>query len=139
MPIRRYSRRSRCAAVLPLCILLLPVAAIAAGPVDQEGAVLYAQNCSACHQTGGNGIVGAFPALARNTFVVGDPLAVARTVMDGRGGMPSFRSSLTDEQMGLIINYIRGSWGNRAVPIMPATFAKARGGTLPREVRSQVH
>ena len=81
------------------------------------GADLFEANCSACHQPMGEGIEGAFPKLAGNSFVVGDPKAVAATLLNGRGGMPSFRDDLSDAQLSAVSSFIRASWGNHATAI----------------------
>jgi cytochrome c6 len=94
-----------------------------------NGAELFATNCAACHQPEGEGIEGAFPKLAGNTFVGGDPKAVITTLLNGRGGMPSFRDDLKDDQLAAVASYIRSSWGNSAPPITPADFAALRNGT----------
>lgn len=107
-------------------ILALAVAAPALAAPD--GAVLFQQNCSACHQAAGQGIPGAFPALAKNKFVNGDPKAVAATLINGRGGMPSFKDSLKDDQLSAILTFVRHSWGNNSAPIPAATFTAARNG-----------
>ena len=92
------------------------------------GAELFAANCAACHQPNGEGIAGAFPALAGNTFVVGDPRAVALTLLNGRGGMPSFRDDLDDAQLSAVSSFVRASWGNKAPPITAQEFAALRNG-----------
>jgi mono/diheme cytochrome c family protein len=96
-------------------------------PVEASGATLFAQNCSACHQLTGKGIAGAFPALAGDVFVQGPPDKVATLLLNGRGGMPSFRADLDDQQIGAILTYVRSAWGNHAAPIEPATVSKVRG------------
>lgn len=103
-----------------------PGPATATGPAD--GAALFAANCAACHQPEGQGIPGAFPALAGDKFVVGDPKPVVLTLLNGRGGMPTFRDDLKDDQLAAIISYVRASWGNAAAPIDAASFASLRAG-----------
>ena len=93
-----------------------------------DGAELFAANCAACHQPMGEGIEGAFPKLAGNPFVVGDPKAVAATLLNGRGGMPAFRDDLTDDQLAAVATYVRANWGNHAAPITTAEFAALRSG-----------
>ena len=93
-----------------------------------DGAALFAANCSACHQEKGEGIPGAFPALAGDAFVVGDPMPPVMTLLNGRGGMPSFRDDLKDDQLAAVLSYVRASWGNHAPPVDATTFAAARAG-----------
>ena len=97
------------------------------------GESLFGQNCSACHQLNGKGIPGAFPALAGNAFVQGPPEAVASTVLNGRGGMPTFGPDLSNETIASILTYVRGAWGNQASPITPALVAAVRGGKTPEK------
>jgi cytochrome c6 len=93
-----------------------------------DGAPLFEANCAACHQSKGEGIAGAFPALAGNAFVTGDPKPVVQTLLNGRGGMPAFRDDLKDDQLAAIVSFVRASWGNKAPPIAPADFAAGRAG-----------
>ncbi|WP_174273168.1 c-type cytochrome [Sphingomonas bacterium] len=113
--------------LLATLLITLPAgAAIAAAP---NGAAVFAANCAACHQAQGQGIPGAFPTLARNKFVVGDPKLVAATLLNGRGGMPSFKDGLKDDQLSAVASFVRSSWGNKAPAIPPATFAAVRNGS----------
>jgi cytochrome c6 len=80
------------------------------------------------HQAQGQGVRGAFPALAGDPFVQGDPKAVAHVLLNGRGGMPNFREDLTNAQIAAVLSYIRTSWGNHASPLTPAIVAAAAGG-----------
>ncbi len=93
-----------------------------------DGGALFAANCAACHQAKGEGIPGAFPALAGDAFVVGDEKPVVLTLLNGRGGMPAFRDDLKDDQLAAIISFVRASWGNHAAAVAPATFAALRAG-----------
>jgi mono/diheme cytochrome c family protein len=91
-----------------------------------DGAVIYSANCSSCHQPDGRGIPGAFPPLAGNPVVTGNPTAVIAIVkngLDGRvevngkfysGIMPRWKGVLSDEQIAAAISYIRSSWHNQA-------------------------
>jgi mono/diheme cytochrome c family protein len=103
-------------------------AALAQTPTGQE---LVAQNCSACHQLTGKGIPGAFPSLAGDPFVVGEPERVASTVVHGRGGMPTFGPELTDVQIATILTYVRSAWGNQASAITPDMVAMVRTTAAP--------
>jgi mono/diheme cytochrome c family protein len=102
-------------------------AAAARNPASaSDGAVVYTENCSSCHQADGEGIAGAFPPLAGNPTVSGNPVAVIAIVKDGLEGrlvvngrpysgiMPRWRGVLTDEQIAAVISYVRSSWKNKA-------------------------
>ncbi|MBV9719997.1 MAG: cytochrome c [Candidatus Eremiobacteraeota bacterium] len=91
-----------------------------------DGAVVYAANCSSCHQANGEGVPGAFPPLAGNSTVTGNPAAVITIVSDGLEGrlvvdgqaysgiMPRWKGLLSDEQLASVISYIRSAWRNNA-------------------------
>lgn len=113
------------AALVPLVLAAAP--ALAQG-VGQE---VYMTNCSACHQAAGVGIKGAFPALAGDAFVRGDPAAVIGVVLNGRGGMPRFSAGLNDVQIAAAVSYIRQAWGNGAAAVTPAEVGAIRAGAPP--------
>ena len=103
-----------------------------------KGESLFSANCSACHQTTGEGIPGAFPPLKGNAAVDNaDPTLHIHTVLNGAHGvtiggvayssvMPPFASQLNDADIADIINYERSSWGNHAKPVTPADVATVR-------------
>jgi mono/diheme cytochrome c family protein len=106
-----------------------------------DGAALYADNCSGCHQTTGKGIPGAFPSLAGDPFVVGRPEPVAATVLNGRGGMPTFGKDLADDEIAAILTFVRSSWGNHGPPIDAALVKAERnaGNQLQKAAPVQAH
>ena len=110
---------------------LLGAAALAGSANAQSGAELFAQNCAACHQPEGQGIPGAFPALAGNAFVQGDPKDSSWVVTHGRGGMPNFAEDLNDAQVASILTFVRSAWGNKAGPVDEATVKGVRGQAAP--------
>lgn len=105
-----------------------PAAAGAAG----NGAQLYLANCSSCHQANGRGVVGAFPPLAGNATVTGDPKTVIHIVKYGltgkvqvssntyNGTMPPWGGQLSDAAIASVVSYIRTSWGNAANEVTAA-------------------
>ncbi|MEO6926014.1 MAG: cytochrome c [Rhodanobacter sp.] len=122
------------------------VAGAAAAPVPvgayrydaANGESLFSANCSACHQTTGEGIPGAFPPLKGNAAVDNaDPTLHIHTVLNGAHGvtiggvayssvMPPFASQLKDADIANIVNYERSSWGNHAKSVTPADVAAVR-------------
>lgn len=107
--------------------LVIPVFLAAAAPaLAADGDTVFKQNCAACHQANGQGIPGAFPALAKDKFVVGAPQPLIATLLKGRKAMPSFKGTLKDDQIAAVLTYIRSSWGNTAPAIPPAAVAAAR-------------
>jgi mono/diheme cytochrome c family protein len=113
-----------------LCAAALAVAAMPPAPARAQdaGQAEFLASCSACHQPTGQGIKGAFPPLAGSAFVQGDPATVAALVLNGRGGMPSFRGDLNDARIAAALSYVRSAWGNRAGPITADQVAAARAG-----------
>ena len=99
------------------------------GAAPAEPRQSFIDNCSACHQPEGAGIQGIFPALADSPFVKGDPTELARTILAGRNGMPSFKNDLTDDQLAAIVSHIRTSWGNAATPVTPQFIDDVRKKT----------
>ncbi|MBV8665460.1 MAG: cytochrome c [Burkholderiaceae bacterium] len=93
---------------------------------DLDGATLFRKRCSACHQPDGQGIPGAFPALAGNAFVQGDGDAVASVLLSGRGGMPNFSGQLADRDIAAVLSFVRSSWGNQAPPLSAEQVAALR-------------
>lgn len=96
-------------------------------PIEElDGQELYELNCSACHQPGGTGIDGVYPALADSAFVsIDDAGPVAETVIHGRAGMPAWDGSLTDTEIAAILTYLRTDL-NDAEPVEPETVRDAR-------------
>lgn len=83
----------------------------------QRGEAVYTENCATCHQSNGQG-QDDYPALAGNAFVTAqDPTAIIQTVRNGRGAMPAFGDTLSNQEIAAVISYIRNSWGNSAEPV----------------------
>ncbi len=93
---------------------------------EAQGEVIYEANCATCHGFEGEGQGDIFPPLANNDVVRGAEGTVIVLPMYGRGAMPGFSSLLTDEEMAMVLSYIRTRWGNNAEPISPAQIAPFR-------------
>jgi cytochrome c6 len=88
------------------------VAASSGAPV---GASLYAANCEACHSANGQGMAGAFPALAGNGKVTAsNPTALIIIIKHGSGAMPGYAMKLSNADIAAVLTYIRSTWGNNA-------------------------
>ncbi len=114
---------------LGVCVGLALTASLSiAAPslADPPGRQVFSDNCAACHQAEGQGVPGAFPALAGDTVVQGAPEQAAGVVLRGRGGMPSFANDLSDDQIAQALTYVRSSWGNKAGPVTAAVVAGQR-------------
>lgn len=72
--------------VVFLAAALVPITSMAAtAQVDEEGAEIYQQNCSTCHQPDGSGISGTFPPLAGNPNAA-DVDYVTSVILEGKSG-----------------------------------------------------
>lgn len=92
----------------PVAFLALALVACGVGPVpdDADGATIYQVICANCHGVDLEGRIG--PALGPGSNSAAQPDSfIETTVRHGRGSMPSFRSTLSDEQIGRVIEYIR--------------------------------
>ena len=94
------------------------------GELLSQGEQVYAANCAACHGPEGQGGA-AFPALAGSEFLTGDPTQAIQVVLHGRGIMPAFGGTLSNEQIAAVLSYERNSWGNEAEVISPEEVAQA--------------
>lgn len=76
--------------------------------VRSYGKGIFGDYCAACHQTGGNGIVGLFPNLVDDAWLWGGkPKNIEETVINGRYGfMPAYAETFTDEQMSDVVEYV---------------------------------
>ncbi len=91
-----------------------------------QGESVYEQNCARCHGERGTGAGSAYPALAGNERVTGEPDRVVEIVVHGHGGMPAFGDELSNEEITAVVSYIRNAWGNDAPGISPDTVGAAR-------------
>ncbi len=71
----------------------------------QVGEQVYASACASCHGRLGEGGVG--PSFAGVTTRLPDVADQIQVVVEGRGQMPAFGASLTDEQIEAVIAYER--------------------------------
>jgi mono/diheme cytochrome c family protein len=95
---------------------------------QQDGAALFQAVCQGCHQADAQGAVGAaaYPALARNSKLASGAYPVY-TILQGRKGMPSLESYLSDDQIATVVNYVRTHFGNQyADAVTPQMVRAAR-------------
>jgi mono/diheme cytochrome c family protein len=109
--------------------------------VIKRGAKLYGDHCARCHGDDGEGVAGAYPALAGNRAVTLPVTANLVQVVLGGGfppatagnprpfGMPPFATVLSDADIAAVITHIRTSWGNRGTALGEFTVAQQRGGS----------
>ena len=104
------------------------------------GKQLYEKYCQTCHGTNGEGAPGTYPALAGNRSVMlSSSLNVIRTVLNGGYppttignprpyGMPPFQQILRNEEVALVVSYIRNAWGNRSSLVTAVDVDRSKGG-----------
>jgi cytochrome c553 len=111
--------------------------------VAERGAKIYGDRCAQCHGDKGEGMAGAYPALAGNRAVNLPVTANLVQVVLGGGfppatagnprpfGMPPFANVLSDEDAAAVISYIRMSWGNRSGVVREVEVARQRSNIAP--------
>lgn len=127
-----------------IAVYLKDVPAVDAGnePVQPSpgaiamGSAIFNDNCSACHQSSGLGVLKMFPPLAQSATVQSsDPTSVIRVVLEGaqtaitkaqptNSAMPAYNWKLSDEEVAAVATYVRNAWGNGA-SIVTATQVKS--------------
>ncbi|MEO0593408.1 MAG: cytochrome c [Myxococcota bacterium] len=109
---------------------------------EVDGQVVYASICQACHQANGLGVSGAFPPLAKSSWVNGAaemPVAIVLKGLQGEievlgttynGMMPPFGEQLSDAEIAAVVSYVRSSWGNRGGEVTASEVAKLRASLV---------
>jgi len=84
------------------------------------GEKVYNQVCAACHQAGGQGIPGAFPALQNSPVALGDVNKHIDVVLQGVSGtaMAPYSKQLSKKELAAVITYERNAWGNNTGDIV---------------------
>lgn len=110
-----------------------------ASNVGSPGARLYETHCAACHGDSGEGVAGAYPALAGNRAVTMKTTAnLVHVVLRGGFapatagnprpfGMPPFATLLSDADVAELLSYVRSAWGNNAPTVSTLEVARYRG------------
>jgi cytochrome c553 len=89
---------------------------------------LYNQHCGSCHQRDGSGVPGMYPSLVSNPVVSSEREYLIRIVLEGVSGPVHSRNEvysgvmppqdyLTDEEISLILSYVRKQFGNIQDPV----------------------
>jgi mono/diheme cytochrome c family protein len=119
------------------------------GDAGKSGAMIYLNNCAACHRPDGVGYERAFPGLAGNPVVqAGNPQSLISIVLEGsqtprtartpaQFTMPRFAWRLSDKDVADVVNFIRTSWGNNASPVSPAEVAGTRESLQRRQASTK--
>jgi mono/diheme cytochrome c family protein len=101
---------------------------------ETNGEDLYANVCQACHMPDGKGASGAgtYPPLAGDQKLEAAGYAI-HAVVKGRHGMPPVGMMMTDDQVAVVVNYVRTHFGNDYRDAVTAADVKAVRGTCGAE------
>ena len=79
-----------------------------------KGEAVYMTSCAGCHQVGGEGLAGFFPAIKGSPVATGQINPHLELVMKGRAGtaMNAFAQQLDDVELAAVITYQRNAFGN---------------------------
>ena len=106
----------------------------------RRGGKIYETYCQDCHGNFGQGAPGAYPALAGNRGItLASPINAIRSILHGGYapvtasnprpyGMPPFAQILRDEDIALVLSYIRNAWGNRGSLVTAVQVDRSRKG-----------
>ena len=106
-----------------------------------RGKMIYNTVCFACHQLEGQGIIQAFPPLAKSDYLNADTKKSISTVVHGMTGpvvvngatynsiMPQL--GLNDEQVANALTYVYSQWGNNGTEVLPDTVKEVRAQPAP--------
>lgn len=70
--------------------------------------VIFADNCAACHQAGGDGVMGYYPNLLDDAWLWGGSFSkIQESITNGRtGSMPGFKNRLNEKQTSDVAEYV---------------------------------
>jgi mono/diheme cytochrome c family protein len=111
-----------------------------------KGRAIFLKICAACHQPDGMGKEGVGPPLVGSEYVLAeDGHRLVRIVLNGVSGplrvkgkqwnlaMPPWRENLRDDQIAVVLTYIRANLGtNKAGPIKQELVTAARQEEHPK-------
>lgn len=91
-----------------------------------RGKTVYGQ-CAACHGATGQGVPGAFPALAGSKVATGPVADHIKLVLNGRPGttMQAFGGQLNDVDIAAVVTYERNAFGNNTGDVVQPADVKA--------------
>lgn len=81
--------------------------------------VLFADNCAACHQSGGDGVIGFYPNLLDDAWLWGGSFSqIQQSITKGRmGSMPGFKGRLSENQISDVSDYVLSLSGKKVVDV----------------------
>jgi mono/diheme cytochrome c family protein len=93
---------------------------------NAQGKEIFLRICAACHQRGGEGKDGVAPPLVGSEWVLAPGGGrLVRIVLNGLTGpvrvngkdwnlpMPPWRANLDDQQVAVVLSYVRSQWGSQ--------------------------
>jgi len=104
----------------------------------ERGKKVFETYCLPCHQADGKGVPGMNPPLIKTDWVLGDKKRLVNVLLKGldqeieingdtyNNVMPA-QSSLKDQEIADVLNYVRNSFGNKAGAVTLAEVKKQRG------------
>lgn len=110
----------------------------------ENGKLLFAGMCAACHQPHGRGVEGLAPPLVDSEWVQGSVERLCRIVLNGVRGpikvngasysldMPAM-NFFNNEQIADILTYVRREWDHRADPVSAKSVARIRTAVSTRQ------
>ncbi len=106
----------------------------------ERGKRVYTQICMACHQANGQGIMAAFPPLAKSDYLNSDVDRAIKTVVNGLSGevevngekynsiMPKL--DLSDDDVANVLTYVYSMWENNGTVVTPDMVQANRESAL---------
>jgi mono/diheme cytochrome c family protein len=110
----------------------------AGGPDLSRGKAVYENVCGLCHGNDGAGKPAQAPPFIASEWALGNPNRMIRIPLAGLAGpvqvagkewnlaMPAMGASLSDDDLAVVLTYIRQSWGNKASAIVPEQVKAVR-------------
>ena len=106
-----------------------------------RGKITYTTICIACHQAEGQGIIQAFPPLAKSDYLNADTKKAIGTVVHGMTGPVTVNGAtynsimpqlgLNDEQIANVLTYVYSQWGNNGTEVLPDLVKEVRAQPAP--------
>ena len=102
----------------------------------KAGKKVYMKTCFACHQPNGQGVVNAFPPLAKSDYLLKSKKRAIKQVLLGSSGpikvngqmyngvMPA--QILNDQEIADVLTYVLNSWGNKGGKVTKKKVKRVR-------------
>ncbi len=97
----------------------------------EKGEEVYASQCASCHQSNGEGLAPAFPALAGSDVATGPLEQHIDVVLNGVDGtaMQAWGEMLTETDIAAALTYTRNAFGNdQGDMVQPRTITRIKNG-----------